>query len=142
MATIFFPEILYSTNKFVKECFVEQLPGAALMVRKNILDKITGFDESFKIYFEDADMCSKIKIEGYKLLLCPKAKVIHLGRQSIKPLIDKEGIEKFYFLNFNSLFKYCKRYLPVIDYSIIRMILFVQFIFSGKINLIRKLFFW
>ncbi len=139
LANRFFPKLLYSVTDFNRQSCVQQLPGAAMMIRKTISDKIGGFDESFKIYFEDTDLCVRIKKEGFKLLFEPNAEVIHLGRQSIKPVIDQEGIEKFYFLNFQSLFRFCKKHYSNSKYLIIKSILFFQLLFTGKFNLFNKL---
>lgn len=52
--------------------------GAALY-RKAILDKIGYFDEQFFAYMEDVDISYRARVNGYKNVYCPEAKVYHIG---------------------------------------------------------------
>jgi GT2 family glycosyltransferase len=56
---------------------VEQPMGAALMIRKKVLDQIGGFDETFFLYMEDVDLCERIVREGWKIYFYPAAEFIH-----------------------------------------------------------------
>ena len=51
--------------------------GAAVLYRKEIFEKIGGFDEDFIMYMEDIDMGFRIRKLGYKLLYVPSAVVYH-----------------------------------------------------------------
>jgi N-acetylglucosaminyl-diphospho-decaprenol L-rhamnosyltransferase len=53
------------------------LSGACLLTRKSILEKAGLFDEDFFLYFEDIDLCRRIRKRGRKLILVPEAKVYH-----------------------------------------------------------------
>lgn len=74
--------------------------GSCLLIRKEILDKIGVFDERFFMYFEDTDLCRRIRKAGYKVIYNPKAIVIHdHARESaekswfIAPFIDRMARE-------------------------------------------------
>jgi GT2 family glycosyltransferase len=56
---------------------VEQPMGAAIMIRKKVLDQIGGFDETFFLYMEDVDLCERIIREGWKIYYYPAAEFIH-----------------------------------------------------------------
>lgn len=139
IAVKFFPSLLFSTTDFSHPIEVEQLPGAAIMLRKEILRKLKGFDESYPLYFEDVDLSFRIRKLGYKLAVVPEAEIIHLGRKSIEPLIKKEGIEKFYFLNFSSLFLFCEKNYPKFKTRLIKIVIFFHLFLTLKFSLIRKL---
>lgn len=139
LALNFFPQILFSAAGFEKSIEVDQLPGAALMARKNVLDKIGGFDEDYKLYFEDTDLSWRIRKLGWKLMVVPQAKIIHLGRKSIEPVIKKTGIEKLYFLNFSSLFLFCRKHYPSWKSTLIRVIVLLHLASTFKFRLILKL---
>lgn len=141
LALKFFPKLLFSFVDFSKPSFADQLPGAAIMIRKKVLDKIGLFDEDYQIYFEDADLCLRMKRAGYKLMLEPLAQIVHLGRQSIKSLIDKEGIEKFYLLNFQSLFRFCRKHYSKLEYLTVKAIILKQMLLTRKLKLFKKLMF-
>jgi len=62
---------------------VEQPMAAALMVKKNVLDKIGNMDERFVMFFNDVDLCKKILENGYKIVFYPVAKMIHRKGSSV-----------------------------------------------------------
>ncbi|QVL31864.1 glycosyltransferase family 2 protein [Telmatocola sphagniphila] len=59
------------------------LAGTALVIRKKALDSIGGkLDDSYFMYWEDADLSAKLKKAGWKLELVPGATVKHHGGAS------------------------------------------------------------
>jgi GT2 family glycosyltransferase len=57
---------------------VDWLMGSCLMFKREVLTKINGgFDERFFMYFEDTDLCRRIKKIGLKVVYNPEAKVVH-----------------------------------------------------------------
>lgn len=63
---------------------VEQISTTFLMIRKSLLEKIGYFDESYKILYNDVDLCMKIWQTGSKIYFLSTAEIIHLGSQSTK----------------------------------------------------------
>src|ERR1700722_13610608 len=61
---------------------VDQLMGAALLLRRAALEQVGTFDERFFMYFEEVDLCLRLRDAGWKVLFVPAAKVIHHGGQS------------------------------------------------------------
>ncbi len=57
---------------------VDSISGAFFLTRKDILEKVGGFDEEFFMYGEDIDLCFRIKHLGYKIIYYPLFHVIHL----------------------------------------------------------------
>ncbi len=53
------------------------LSGACLMTRRDVLEKIGGFDENFFFYNEEFDWCWRARKAGYKMELRPE-RVVHL----------------------------------------------------------------
>lgn len=88
---------------------VDVVSGACMLVRKSCFDEVSGFDERFFMYFEEADFCLRIKKEGYKILYVSKAKIIHLVGKSNQ---NKEWIRKTFE---QSRFKFLKKYHGVIQ---------------------------
>ena len=54
---------------------VEQPMAAALMIKKNVMDKVNGFDERYKMFFNDVDLCKSIVDAGYKIYFYPDSKI-------------------------------------------------------------------
>jgi len=52
--------------------------------KKRNFTKINGFDDTFDLYYGDADLCLKIIESGYRVLYTPYAKLLHEGSYSIR----------------------------------------------------------
>jgi GT2 family glycosyltransferase len=61
---------------------VGMLSGAAMMLRREVVDEVGGFDERFHMYGEDNEWCLRIRRAGWRLLFEPDAVVTHLGAAS------------------------------------------------------------
>lgn len=72
---------------------VEFVEGSAFMMAKKLFTEIGGFDENFFLFFEDTDLCKRVRDRGLKIIYYPKAKLIHLGGKST---INKEKSKKIF----------------------------------------------
>ena len=61
---------------------VDQLMGACLLVRKSVLDEVGGLDEDFFMYYEEVDLCYRIRKAGWRIVFTPESEVTHLGGRS------------------------------------------------------------
>lgn len=134
-----FPDLLFSLNNFRQVTEVEQLSGAAMMLRADIFNSIGGLDERYPHYFEDVDLSFRLKKLGYKLFMDPGAEIVHFGGQSTRQLVEKDDPEKVYFLNFCSLFLFTDKNYPKMKSMMIKSIVLAQLILGGKLRLARKL---
>jgi hypothetical protein len=58
---------------------VDWLAGSCLMTRRSVFDALHGFDESFFLYWEDADFCRRAAAHGWGRTYVPTASVRHAG---------------------------------------------------------------
>ncbi len=58
------------------------LTAASLMIRREIFQKVGGFDEGYWNGYEDVDLCFKIYQDGWKLIYQPHSVLIHYEQQS------------------------------------------------------------
>lgn len=72
---------------------VDQPMGAALMIRKSILEELGSFDEQFRIFFNDVDFCRRIKSSGYINLYYPSAVIEHYYGGTIRTMKSKMVLE-------------------------------------------------
>ena len=57
--------------------------ASALALRRRALDEVGLFDEGFPLYFNDVDLCYRLREAGWKIVFEPAAQVIHYyGRSS------------------------------------------------------------
>jgi GT2 family glycosyltransferase len=61
---------------------VGMLSGAAMLVRREVIDGVGGFDERFHMYGEDNEWCLRITRAGWRLVFEPEAVVMHHGAAS------------------------------------------------------------
>ena len=60
------------------------ITGADLMVKKQVLDSAGAFSDAFFMYFEETDLCARIKRAGWKIYSIPQAHIQHLESKSFE----------------------------------------------------------
>ena len=66
----------------VQSAEIDWAMGASLLIRREIFDRVRGFDERFFLYWEDADLCRRIRDLGCSVRFVPRAHVVHAGAAS------------------------------------------------------------
>jgi len=62
---------------------VDWVSGACMMIRRQAFDEVGGMDEGFFLYWEDADLCFRLRQSGWSTFYNPMAGITHLtGRSS------------------------------------------------------------
>ena len=81
---------------------VDQPEGAALLLRRKVIEEVGVLDEGFFMLFEEVDWCYRIKQSGWQIWFYPEAKVVHHYGQSIKQvkarmiLSSHKGLYRFW----------------------------------------------
>lgn len=73
---------LHGAWMHTSERAVDWAVGAALLIRREALDDIGGFDESFFMYVEDLEWCHRARRHGWEIWFTPDALVVHVGNAS------------------------------------------------------------
>ena len=87
---------------------VDVISGACMLIKKELFEKISGFDERFFMYFEEQDLCARIVKEGYKVIFNPNAVIKHAVGASLS---DKKMIKSYFQ---KSRFQYLKKNLGIL----------------------------
>ncbi len=61
---------------------VDWLAGASMMLRRELLQEIGLFDETFFLYFEETDLCRRAQLAGWQCWYVLESKVAHIGSVS------------------------------------------------------------
>jgi GT2 family glycosyltransferase len=67
---------------------VEQPAGAALMIKRGCIETLGSLNSCYHMFFEDVDICYRIRKNGWKIYYLPGARIIHHGGQSVKKRTD------------------------------------------------------
>lgn len=71
-------------NSYSQVREVDWVMGAALMVKREVIDKVGRMDEGIFMYMDEAEWCYRIKKAGYKVMFYPGARIVHIGGASSK----------------------------------------------------------
>jgi len=56
---------------------VDYVTGCAMLIKRTVVERIGGFDLSFKMYYEDADFCRRSRMAGFQIMAVPSSRVFH-----------------------------------------------------------------
>jgi GT2 family glycosyltransferase len=82
----FLKSYLMSDFDYSKKSQVDQVMGAFFLTKKSVLDKVGLFDQKYYLWFEEVDLCKRIKDAGLKIVYTPKIEIFHHGGESFKQL--------------------------------------------------------
>jgi GT2 family glycosyltransferase len=75
-------EIVRDPAAYAAPAAPEWLSGACMLVRRDVFERLGGFDEGFFLYCEDMDICTRARAAGYDVRFTPDVIVHHAGGQS------------------------------------------------------------
>jgi GT2 family glycosyltransferase len=69
---------------------VDWVPGAFTILRPSALERVGYFDPAFFLYYEEVDLCLRMKQAGIPVWYWPDIEVIHIGGESSRQLTALE----------------------------------------------------
>ena len=83
----FFKKYLAKNFEYAREQEAEQVMGAFIFIHREIMKKIGGWSEDYFIWWEDIDLCKRLRDLGEKIIYTPATRVIHYeGRSFVQQL--------------------------------------------------------
>ncbi len=97
--------------------------GAFMFFRRNSFEKVKGFDPNIFLYFEEMDICYRMRKQGHKIMLLPQAEIVHFQGAStgISTALKKEGFISYLYVlkkNYSTL-----KYLAIVSYFVITFLI-------------------
>jgi GT2 family glycosyltransferase len=86
--------------------------GAACLLRRELFDKLGGYDETYFAFYEDVDLNVRARIAGRRFAYVPEAVVWHVGNASWKREFDRPAAENARLVARNRLATQLK-YVPL-----------------------------
>ncbi len=123
------------SGQFDEVTDVDFVSGAAMLIKKAVLDKLKGLDPDYFFSHEDVDFCLRAKAENFRLLYAPKA---HIQHKFAKTIGGRFSPSYIYYRVRNSLLFMKKNRFPwwKLVYSFIanpaKMVLFTLLTFNFK----------
>ena len=74
--------------------------GAFMFFRSDVFANVGGFDNNIFLYFEEMDICHRMRQIGFDSVLVPEAKITHYQGVSTgtSKIISKEGLLSFFYV--------------------------------------------
>lgn len=95
---------------------VDHVSGGFFAIRRDLFQKMGGFDEHFFMYVEDQELCYRLKKEGYKVYYSPFATIKHMGQGSSNRTFAIVNIYK-------GLLYFQKKHMGAVSYSASKFVL-------------------
>ena len=96
-------------GQFDEACETDFASGCCFLTARGVLEKVGVFDEKYFLYYEENDLCQKVKKTGLKILFAPKALLWHKNAQSTGGSGSK--LQDYYITRNRLLFGF--RYAPL-----------------------------
>ncbi|MGB7063201.1 MAG: glycosyltransferase family 2 protein [Candidatus Zixiibacteriota bacterium] len=100
----------------------EGVCGGAMVVRREAFEGVGSFDESLFLYYEDEDLCYRMKQRGWETATIPETRIIHHYDQS-----SKKNIRMAIFSCHRSHFLFYSKFRPLLKVVLFRAIQFLGF---------------
>jgi GT2 family glycosyltransferase len=77
------------------------ISGFAMFMKTSLARRLGPFDPHFPFYFEDADLCRRVRRAGFRVVLEPRAEMVHFFDQSARSaraeVMAKHAISRAYY---------------------------------------------
>ncbi len=111
----FWKKYMQTDFDYEKEASVDQLMGAAFLIRNELLKQIGFLDTAFWIWFEEVDYCKRAKDARWIVLYTPTALVMHYQGASFHQLVGLQKTKPF----LASSLVYVRKHLSVFSYYVL-----------------------
>ena len=76
---------------------VPAILGAAIFISKRVFEDVGKFDENIFLYYEDDDLCYRLRTQFGPIMVIRSAELMHLGRQSTPARAGLTGFRRYHF---------------------------------------------
>jgi len=124
---------VYWDSERIRE--VDWVTAACLLVRRKALDEVGLLDERFFMYYEDTDLCLRIRQCGWKITYFPRFSIVHyVGyRQNKGSYNQLEDLERH-----RSRFHYFRKHAPLLERLCLRILIIVAMLTRLPLHCIGK----
>ena len=107
----FFKSYRMTDFDHMKNREVDHVMGAFYVIKRDIFNKLKGFDEDYFVYFEDIDLSKRVNNLGFKSQYISNSKAIHIGCGTTENI---KGLR--YYYNVYGRLIYAKKHLNYLSF--------------------------
>lgn len=85
--------------KSISSC-PDWVAGSFMLFRRDAFSEVGGFDERYFLYYEDVDICARLRVTGRDVALCESVEVIHDARR------DSHNRLRYFFWHLRSMMRF------------------------------------
>ncbi len=110
---------------------VDWVSGGCMFIRKDIFDKLQGFDKQIFMYIEDMELCFRVRKAGYSIFFNPSFVVKHLGYGSSN--------REFAIVNiYKGLIYFYKKHKSLFAYYLVKLLLTVKAVLALTLGMVLR----
>jgi O-antigen biosynthesis protein len=84
----------------------DYVSGAALMIPRKLFESLDGFDKLFiPAYYEDTDLCFRVRAAGYRVVVQPASEIVHLEGVSAGTDVQGSGMKRYQLINHRKFYQ-------------------------------------
>ena len=110
---------------------VDQPQGACLLFRRQLLEEVGFWDETFPMFFSDVDWCRRVKSRGYEIVFEPAAQVVHHKGVSV---LQRRA--QMIWSSHRSFYKYFKKHYNQPKFVILNEMLDIVLFWSALVRIL------
>jgi GT2 family glycosyltransferase len=114
---------------------VDQVMGACMVISRALFTRLEGFDERFWMWFEEVDLCYRVKADGLRVHYTPSAVVMHrLGQSAV--LLHSVFAQRMYA---RSLVAFFRKHHGAAAAALLRSVAWVGVVLAHGAQTIRRM---
>jgi len=112
---------------------IDVLPGAFMLMRKTVLDRIGLLDESFFMYGEDIDLSYRVTLAGFRNYYYPETAIIHYKGES-----TKKGSINYVLVFYQAMMIFATKHFSASNAKWYTMVIRLAIYFRAALSLVNR----
>jgi len=132
---LWFGQSTHATEKPRDSHELDFLTAASMLVRRGVFEQVGLMDDRFFLYWEDAELCFRLRRSGWKLGVAPLGTVLHKVNASAKK--DRGGVDRYFTTSgMRFLFEYSS--VPFVSAALFLSVRILNRATHGRADRIRE----
>lgn len=72
----------YAMEEGCSQLYPDWIAGMFMLFPREVFEAAGGFDTRYFLYYEDVDLCARLRLMGWQIVICTGSSVVHHARRS------------------------------------------------------------